>query len=125
MARKRSLKIKIKRAYDPPAKNDGFRILIDRLWPRGMSKHSARIDLWLKEVAPSATLRKWFGHEPSKWSEFRSRYFRELDQNPAAVTRLLELVRKGRVTLVFGAKDETHNNAVALKEYIESRRLRS
>lgn len=90
-----------------------------------MSKHSARIDLWLKEVAPSATLRKWFGHEPSKWSEFRSRYFRELDQNPAAVTRLLELVRKGRVTLVFGAKDETHNNAVALKEYIESRRLRS
>lgn len=125
MAKKRSLKITTKRAYEPPARDDGVRILVDRLWPRGVSKDSARIDLWLKEVAPTATLRKWFGHDRSKWSEFRSRYFRGLDQNPQAVDRLLELVHKGRVTLVFGAKDEKHNNAVALKEYLESRRLRS
>jgi uncharacterized protein YeaO (DUF488 family) len=125
MATKKPLTIKTKRAYQAPAKDDGFRILIDRLWPRGVSKDSARIDLWLKEIAPTATLRKWFGHDPSKWREFRSRYFRELDHNPQAVARLLELVRKGPVTFVFGAKDEKHNNAVALKEYLESRRLRS
>jgi len=114
--------VKLKRVYDPPKPADGFRVLVDRLWPRGVSKSSARIDLWLKEIAPSAALRKWFGHDPLKWDAFRARYFRELQKNPKAVAQLNEIIRNGPVTLLFAAKDQEHNNAVALKEYLESGR---
>ena len=114
--------VKLKRVYDPPKPADGFRVLVDRLWPRGVSKSSARIDLWLKEIAPSAALRKWFGHDPLKWDAFRARYFRELQKNPKAVAQLNEIIRNGSVTLLFAAKDQEHNNAVALKEYLESGR---
>jgi len=117
--------IKLKRAYEVPEAGDEFRILVDRLWPRGVSKSSARIDLWLKEIAPSTALRKWFGHDPSKWAKFRDRYFRELDNNPQAIEQLMKHVRHGTVTLVYGAKDQEHNDAVALKEYLESDRAHS
>jgi uncharacterized protein YeaO (DUF488 family) len=112
--------IQLKRAYDPPESDDGFRVLVDRLWPRGVSKSTARIDLWLKEIAPSAALRQWFGHDPAKWRTFRARYFRELQNNGAAVEQLRAHVRHGTVTLVCGAKDQEHNDAVALKEFLES-----
>jgi uncharacterized protein YeaO (DUF488 family) len=110
--------IKLKRAYEPAAKADGTRVLVDRLWPRGVSKKAARIALWLREIAPSAELRKWFGHDPEKWSQFKKKYFRELDANTDAVDQLRKLIRGGTVTLVYGAKDEEHNDAVALKEYL-------
>src|SRR5690242_20762987 len=125
MAATRSRTVQLKGAYEPPARKDGFRILVDRIWPRGTSKDSARIDLWLKDIAPTAALRNWFGHDPEKWSEFRKRYFRELEKNPDAVAQLEAQLRRDSVTLVFGAKDEQHNNAVALKEYLETRRGRS
>jgi uncharacterized protein YeaO (DUF488 family) len=112
--------VKLKRVYDPPKPADGFRVLVDRLWPRGVSKSSARIDLWLKEIAPSTALRKWFGHDALKWDTFRARYFRELQKNPEAVAQLNEIIRNGPVTLLFAAKDQEHNNAAALKEYLES-----
>jgi uncharacterized protein YeaO (DUF488 family) len=112
--------IKLKRVYEAPEPDDGFRILVDRLWPRGLSKNSARIDFWLKEAAPSTELRKWFDHDPSKWTEFRARYFCELDSNSQAIDQLKEHLRHGMVTLVFGAKDHEHNDAVALKKYLES-----
>lgn len=112
--------ILLKRAYELPEPSDGFRILVDRLWPRGVSKTSAQINLWLKDVAPSTPLRKWFGHDPIKWLEFRDRYFLELRRNPEAVAQLTEQVRRGMVTLVYGAKDKEHNQAVALKEYLET-----
>ncbi len=118
-AGKQPMSITIRRVYDKPGKNEGFRVLVDRVWPRGVSREEAGIDDWNKDVAPSAGLRKWFGHEPGKWAEFRKRYWQELDDNLAAVASLLEKVRKGRVTLVFGARDQQHNNAVALREYIE------
>jgi uncharacterized protein YeaO (DUF488 family) len=114
------VKIKLKRAYDPPKPSDGLRVLVDRLWPRGVSKSSARIDLWLKEIAPSSALRKRFCHDPSRWSTFRERYSRELDKNREAVEQLLDQAHGRTVTLVYGAKDKEHNNAVALKEYLES-----
>lgn len=110
--------ILLKRAYEPPEPSDGFRILVDRLWPRGVSKSSAQIDFWLKDIAPSPTLRKWFDHDPLKWAEFRERYFLELRRNPEAVEALAAQVRRGVVTLVYGAKDSEHNQAVALKEYL-------
>lgn len=112
--------IEIKRVYDPPAKSDGRRVLVDRVWPRGLSKAGARIDEWLKDVAPSTVLRQWFGHDPDKWKEFERRYFRELDANPAAVAQLRALARGRRVTLLFGARDILHNNAVALRSYLEA-----
>ncbi len=112
--------ILLKRAYEPPEPSDGFRILIDRLWPRGVSKDSAQIDWWFKDIAPSTSLRKWFGHDPLKWDEFRNRYFQELDQNPAAVGQLVEQLRHGPVTLVYGAKDKAHSQALVLKAYLES-----
>lgn len=111
--------IRIKRVYDPPEPSDGRRILVDRLWPRGLKKEDARLDDWLKELAPSDDLRKWFSHDPGKWDEFRKRYEAELKQNEEAVQRLLALVREGPVTLLFGAADREHNNAVVLKEYLE------
>ena len=111
--------ISLKRAYDPPAPGDGFRLLVDRIWPRGVSKDSAHVDLWLKEIAPSAGLPKWFGHDPQKWDEFRNRYFSELRANAEALAQVRALVRKGKVTFVYAAKDTGHNNAVALKEFVE------
>ncbi len=113
--------IRLKRAYSEAASDDGTRVLIDRLWPRGIAKENAHIDLWLKEIAPSTELRKWFGHEPSRWEKFRERYFHELDEHPDEVSRLRELAHSGPLTLVYGAKDEEHNDAVAIKEYLESR----
>ena len=113
--------VKLKRAYDPPEAGDGTRILVDRLWPRGVSRDAAAIDLWLKEIAPSTALRKWFGHDPVKWPRFRERYFAELDGNPGAVEKLREEIRRGPVTLVYGAKDRERNDAVALEEYLKTR----
>ena len=113
------MRIKIKRIYDKPTKDDGLRILIDRLWPRGVSKKNAQIDIWMKDIAPCSGLRKWFNHDPAKWEEFKSRYFSELDHKSELVKELLSQARKGTLTLVFGAKEERYNNAVALKEYLE------
>jgi uncharacterized protein YeaO (DUF488 family) len=111
--------IRIKRVYELPEKDDGYRILVDRLWPRGISKEKAKIDSWLKELAPSTTLRQWYGHDPAKWPEFKSRYSAELDARPELVEELLNYVRKGTVTFVYSSKELRLNNAVALKEYIE------
>ncbi len=110
--------LKIKRAYDPPSSKDGKRVLIDRLWPRGLKKEDARIEEWLKDLAPSTDLRKWFGHEPARWAGFQQRYRDELDGNGEAVGQLRALLGKGRVTLLYGAHDEMHNNAVALADYL-------
>jgi uncharacterized protein YeaO (DUF488 family) len=118
------MSIDLKRVYDPPAGSDGHRILVDRIWPRGITKAELRIDAWLKDLAPSAYLRKWFGHDPAKWDEFKQRYARELEQRPEALDELVEKARAGHVTLVFGARDTQHNNAVALKEELERRRRR-
>ncbi len=110
--------IKIKRIYDEPAKSDGFRILIDRLWPRGESKEKARIDLWLRDIAPSDELRKWFEHDPEKWGKFKEKFFAELKEKKDLLDEIIARARKGTVTLLYGAKEERYNNAVALKEYI-------
>lgn len=107
--------IRLKRAYDPPAAGDGTRVLVDRLWPRGLSKEKARIDLWLRDIAPSTELRKWFGHDAAKWEEFAERYDRELDALPELLRQLAGLAQKGRLTLVFGARDRERNNAVVLR----------
>lgn len=112
------MKLKVKRVYAPPAKTDGLRVLVDRLWPRGLSKDAVQIDEWLKDIAPSNALRQWFGHDPERWREFKARYFRELDARPEAVEKLATRAKQKRVTLLFGAKDAQHNNAVALAEYL-------
>lgn len=112
------MKLKIKRVYEQADKGDGFRILVDRVWPRGMTKEKAAVDLWMKEVAPSTALRKWFGHDAEKWSQFRTRYLAELTQNQKAVTTLKTYVKKQAVTLVYSAKDEAHNQAVVLQELL-------
>ena len=114
--------IQIKRAYEAPAKNDGARFLVDRVWPRGVKKEQLQLEDWIKDAAPSTELRKWFGHDPEKWNEFRRRYFRELEKNPEPWQSLLQRARRGRVTLVYGAHDTEHNNAVALKEYLDKKR---
>lgn len=111
---------KVKRVYEQPAKEDGQRVLVDRIWPRGLSKAVAAVDLWLKEIAPSSALRTWFGHDPDRWDGFQKRYFQELDGNKEAVDKLIALAREGPVTLLYGARDESHNNAVALKRYLMS-----
>jgi uncharacterized protein YeaO (DUF488 family) len=113
------MKIGIKRVYEKPAKEDGRRILVDRLWPRGLTKDKAQIDFWPKNLAPSNELRQWYGHDPAKWGEFRSRYFGELQKNPEWVRELLSQVRRGPVTFLYSSKEERLNNAVALKEYLE------
>ncbi|MCJ7748445.1 MAG: DUF488 domain-containing protein [Desulfobacterales bacterium] len=113
--------IKIKRIYDLPSAEDGVRILIDRLWPRGLSKNGAKVDLWLKEIAPSDKLRKWFAHDPKKWIEFKQKYFKELNPNQERVDLIIKKAKGGNVTLLFGAKEERFNNTVALKEYVETR----
>lgn len=110
--------ITIKRVYLPAEKSDGYRILIDRLWPRGLTKAKASIDLWLKEVAPSTELRKWFNHDPEKWTEFKKKYYKELSQNKDALNVIIEKSKTHNVTLVFGSKEEKYNDAVALKEYL-------
>jgi uncharacterized protein YeaO (DUF488 family) len=110
-------KLKLKRAYAPAEPGDGQRVLVDRVWPRGVSRAEAHIDLWLKEVAPSTALRKWFGHDPARWDEFRRRYREELKGNPA-LDQLKAMAAEGRTTLVYGAKDEAHNQAVALAELL-------
>ena len=112
--------IRIKRIYDKPADSDGVRVLLDRLWPRGVRKDEAKIDHWMKDLAPSTELRKWFGHDPAKWDEFRRRYFEQLDTQPEAIARLRTLARDGDVTLVYGARDTEHNNAVALRDYLQA-----
>ncbi|MFA4903093.1 MAG: DUF488 domain-containing protein [Desulfobaccales bacterium] len=109
----------LKRAYAPPSPADGFRVLVERLWPRGLTKADAALDLWLKEIAPSPELRQWFAHDPTKWEEFCRRYWAELADRTDAVKLLKEKLRQGKVTLVYGSKDETHNAAVALKEFLE------
>lgn len=111
------MNVMLKRAYDPPAEADGKRILVDRLWPRGLARAKARIDLWLKEVAPSTELRQWFGHDPKKWPEFQKRYRAELKNN-AALSDLQALSRQSDITLVYAARDQYHNEAVALKQIL-------
>jgi len=112
------LDVSLKRAYLPPSPEDGVRVLVDRLWPRGVRKSDAAIDRWLKEVAPSTGLRRWFGHDPSRWEEFRRRYRAELSRNTALVDELRALARKGRLTLVYAARDEVHNEAVMLRDVL-------
>ena len=110
--------IKIKRVYLPAEKEDGTRILVDRLWPRGLTKEKASVDLWLKEIAPSTDLRKWFSHDPAKWAEFQTRYLAELHKNKEQLIRLREEVAKGPATLLFAAKDEQHNEAIVLHKLL-------
>ena len=113
--------VKLKRAYDAPLVNDGKRILVDRLWPRGVSKADAAIEQWMKEIAPSTELRKWFGHEPAKWDEFCRRYVEELRRNEELLDQLRSLARKGTVTLVYAAHDEAHNDAIVLRDVLLGR----
>lgn len=112
-------RLQTKRVYDAPDPRDGARILVDRVWPRGLAKKAAGLDLWLKEIAPTTPLRKWFGHRPERWDEFRKRYGEELKDNPIALSALERWIEKGPVTLVFSAKDREHNNATALMAYLE------
>jgi len=107
---------KIKRVYEEPDKEDGVRILVDRLWPRGLKKEKAKVDIWIKEIAPSTELRKWFAHDPDKWEGFIKRYRQELKKNKEQVSLLKDHLKKGTVTLVYAAKDEEHNEAIVLKE---------
>jgi len=114
--------IQVKRIYDPPAPEDGVRILVDHLWPRGMSASRARVDVWMKAIAPSTGLRRWFNHDAQKWEEFKQRYAEELEQNPQAVEALLEVIRRSEtVTLLYAARESRFNNAVALQEWLLTR----
>ena len=113
------MKCKIKRIYDAPSPGDGFRVLVDRVWPRGMKKADAAIDLWQKELAPSTELRKWFNHEPGKWQEFRKRYLGELKNNHELIEDTLSRAGNRPLTLLFSARDREHNQAVIIKEYLE------
>jgi uncharacterized protein YeaO (DUF488 family) len=112
--------ITLKRVYEPASPEDGARILVERLWPRGVKKAALGLEAWMKDVAPSDALRRWFAHDPAKWTEFRRRYFAELDKNPGTWESLLRALRRGRVTLVYSSHDTEHNNAVALKDYLEA-----
>jgi uncharacterized protein YeaO (DUF488 family) len=116
--------IELKRICESATPDDGVRVLVERLWPRGIKKTSAHLDQWVKEAAPSSTLRKWFHHDPTRWDEFRCRYFRELDEHEERWRPLLTASTEGRVTLVYSSHDREHNNAVALKEYLDRRRHR-
>ncbi len=111
--------LKIKRIYDPPLPGDGKRILIDRLWARGIKKEDARVDEWIKDISPSNELRKWFGHDPAKWGEFKRRYLGELKDKKAILDRIKKEAKRKTVTLLYSARDEEHNNAVAMKEFLE------
>ncbi len=114
------MEIRIKRVYENPDDEDGCRILVDRLWPRGISKEKAKIDFWPKDLAPSDELRHWYDHDPEKWSEFKSRYFEELNENQDLAKELMDRISRQRVAFVYGAKEERLNNAVALREYLRS-----
>jgi uncharacterized protein YeaO (DUF488 family) len=116
------MNIQIKRVYEKPESGDGKRILIDRLWPRGLTKEKAAIDLWIKEIAPTTELRKWFDHDESKWNEFKKRYIQELQKNSDSIEKLMEELKSGKATLVYGARDLEHNDAVVLKEYLEQKK---
>lgn len=113
--------ILVKRIYEKATKADGKRFLVDRLWPRGVAREGAHLDGWMKDVAPSGALRRWFGHDPEKWGEFRRRYFAELDRKPGAYHLLLDAAQAGDITFLFSAKDEQYNNAVALREFIAAK----
>jgi uncharacterized protein YeaO (DUF488 family) len=115
------MSVSVKRIYEPSSKQDGMRILVDRIWPRGMSKERAKVDLWLKDVAPSTELRKWFHHDPTNWDEFKRRYVAELKERPEAVAQLKQAVKRGPVTLLFSARDCERNQAIVLKEYLGKR----
>jgi uncharacterized protein YeaO (DUF488 family) len=117
--------LRLKRVYDPAVSADGMRILVDRLWPRGLNRQKAEIDRWMKEIAPSAELRQWFGHEPARWAEFQRRYKQELRAQSELVNELANLAARGRVTLVFGARDETRNDAVVLAAVVRARMKRA
>jgi uncharacterized protein YeaO (DUF488 family) len=111
--------IRLKRAYAPAAEDDGYRVLVDRLWPRGLRRDQLKLDAWLRDLAPSTALRRWFQHEPDRWPELRQRYFGELAEQQELVANLAARAGNGQVTLIYAAKDDLHNNAVALKEYLE------
>jgi uncharacterized protein YeaO (DUF488 family) len=113
--------LKLKRVYEPVSRIDGTRLLVERLWPRGVSKATLHLDGWLKEVGPSTELRKWFSHDPEKWPEFRTRYFRELDSRPESWEPIVSAARGGTVTLLYSSHDEEHNNAVALRDYLQKK----
>ena len=116
--------IRVKRIYDKPSRSDGLRILVDRLWPRGLTKERAAVKLWLKDLAPSTELRKWFGHDPAKWKQFQSRYRTELREKKDALTLLKQKSKDHTVTLLYGAKDKEHNEALVLKRVLEGRKRR-
>ncbi len=116
-----SARVWIRRAYDPPTRNDGYRVLVDRIWPRGVSKDEAALDEWVRDIAPSDELRQWFGHDEKRWDAFRRRYRRELAHDDDRVSALVDHAKRHRVTLVFGAHDAAHNNAVVLRDVIEER----
>lgn len=118
------MSIWIRRAYEAPTRNDGFRVLVDRVWPRGASKQQLELDDWLREVAPSTPLRKWFGHDPTRWEEFQRRYLSELRRKERLIRALLDRIRHGRITLVYGARDRHYNNAVALRAFLRERTRR-
>jgi len=113
--------IKTKRVYEEPSESDGFRVLVDRLWPRRLAKNKVKMDLWIKEISPSDELRRWFEHDPKKWAEFKRRYFEELNHKKFSIDLILNKARKETVTLLYAARNKKFNNAVALKEFIESR----
>ncbi|MCA8887969.1 MAG: DUF488 domain-containing protein [Parvularculaceae bacterium] len=117
-----SYDLHVKRIYEPPSPDDGARVLVDRVWPRGVRKEAAQLTLWLKDIAPSSALRKWFGHDPLLWGEFRRRYRVELDANRPAVERLDRCIKSGRTTLLFAARDTEHNQALVLADYMKARR---
>lgn len=117
--------IRLKRAYEPPTQSDGTRVLVDRLWPRGVKKVDAALDHWMKDLAPSTALRKWFAHDPARWTEFRIRYAEEVHQHGDKLSQLRALARKGSVTLVYAAHDEAHNNAVALRALLLGRKTKT
>lgn len=114
------MKIQVKRVYETPSPADGQRILVDRLWPRGIAKATAKIDLWMKEIAPSTSLRQWYAHDPQKWQEFKRKYFAELEATPDTLNAFRKQLSKGQITFLFSSKETRLNNAFALKEYIES-----
>jgi uncharacterized protein YeaO (DUF488 family) len=117
----RKRRIDIARVYDAPAAEGSFRVLVDRIWPRGVKKEALQLDAWMKDLAPSSALRKWFNHDPARWDEFRTRYFAELADKDALIAGLLEQAKRKPLLLLFGARDEQHNNAVALREYLQGR----
>ena len=118
-------KILVKRVYEPAAKSDGFRVLVDRLWPRGISKSDVKLDLWLRDIGPSTALRKWFNHDPARWAEFQRRYYSELKTKRELLGELKAHAKKGAVTLLYSAKDEQHNQAVALRSFLSKRQASS